>query len=324
MTTMHRAGLLIVCAFACGESTPPVEAMDSSSSDESSSSSSTTDAPEPASSVTTEDMRLDLPTPVAMGCQKIDFLFVIDDSGSMVDEQARLIDGFPGFIADIQEAIAQYDYHMMVVTPDGMLLPDDPTACDATLGAGRIVSGDGSDCGLAGPDRFVSAADDPEELASMFGCLADVGTAGNGHEMPIWAMAQAVTEQSNPGGCNEGFLRDDAILVVTIITDEEDDAMLDSPGDPALWHDVMLSAKYGDPKAIVMLGLIGDTDLDDAVCQPSDGEGHGAEAAPRLRELVDSFPHGQRASVCLDEYASFFNAAIADIGEACTEFEPPG
>ena len=36
-----------------------------------------------------------------MGCQKVDFLFVIDNSGSMEDEQNNLINSFPGFINTI-------------------------------------------------------------------------------------------------------------------------------------------------------------------------------------------------------------------------------
>ncbi len=271
---------------------------------------------------TSDGVRLDVPEPLEIGCQKVDFLFVIDNSGSMSDEQARLIEGFPGFIADIEEAIQQYDYHMMVVTTNTQDVPDG-SECDMQLGAGRVAAADGTDCGLLDVDAQQRYADaDDDELASVFSCVAEVGLEGGGTEMPIWSMAQAVTAQASPGGCNEGFLRDDAILVVTIITDEEDD--VDSPGDPPLWKEVLVSAKHGDATAIVMLGLLGDTDLPDGVCEPFDGQGGGAEGAPRLRSFVESFPHGAWDSVCRSDYAPFFNAAVADIGEACTEFVPPG
>ncbi|MCA9690839.1 MAG: hypothetical protein KC636_14625, partial [Myxococcales bacterium] len=36
------------------------------------------------------------------GCKKVDLLFVIDNSGSMEDEQVNLINSFPGFINQIQ------------------------------------------------------------------------------------------------------------------------------------------------------------------------------------------------------------------------------
>ena len=55
------------------------------------------------------------------------------------------------------------------------------------------------------------------------------------------------------GGCNEGFLRDDAILVVTFITDEEDTG---SAGNPDSWKQTLVDAKGGNEEAIVVLGLV--------------------------------------------------------------------
>ena len=275
----------------------------------------------------------DVPPPVDFSCTKIDFLFVIDDSGSMGDEQERLIDGFPGFLASVESAIAQYDYHMMVVTTGYRPPVGENYSCDETIGAGRIATGDGTECGMFEAEvegeptkRYADAeTTDEDALTDLFSCVADVGVKGSGAELPVWAMAQALTAHTKPGGCNAGFLRDDAILVVTIITDEEDDAMSDSPGDPALWKDVILSAKHGRESDIVMLGLVGDTDLEDGVCDPYDLEaGSGAEGAPRLRELIDSFEYGSWASVCKDDYTPFFTDAVDDIGRACQDFVPAG
>ncbi|MEM6989452.1 MAG: hypothetical protein AAF721_03110 [Myxococcota bacterium] len=266
---------------------------------------------------------LDVPAAMDFACQKIDFLFVIDDSGSMGDEQARLIDGFPGFISGVQEAIEQYDYQMMVVTTGYNYGASDPDDCSTAIGAGRIEADDGEACGVGEAEagqRFTTAQD--EGLTDVFECVADVGTTGFGDERPIWSMAQAITAQSGPNGCNAGFLRDDAILVVTIITDEEDDADENSPGDPALWKEVVVAAKHGDERSVVMLGLLGDTDLPDGDCLPFDQEGNGAEGAPRLREFVDSFEYGSWTSVCADDYTPFFSEAVGDIGAACTDFTP--
>ena len=46
---------------------------------------------------------------------------------------------------------------------------------------------------------------------------------GDGSERPMEAMIAAVSTLNVPGQCNEGFLRKDALLVVTFITDEEED-----------------------------------------------------------------------------------------------------
>ena len=53
------------------------------------------------------------------GCRKVDFLFVIDNSGSMSDEQQHLINSFPTFISTIQAELKEaQDYHIMVVDTD--------------------------------------------------------------------------------------------------------------------------------------------------------------------------------------------------------------
>ena len=53
------------------------------------------------------------------GCQKVDFLFVIDNSGSMLEEQNNLAGSFPSFINSIQSTLdAAQDYHIMVIDTD--------------------------------------------------------------------------------------------------------------------------------------------------------------------------------------------------------------
>jgi len=324
----------ILCTAACDSPSrsEAVAATDSLSDMFDGSESSGGEEPSRESAGELEDpIKLDLPAGIDHACTEIDFLFVIDDSRSMEDEQARLIDGLPGFMAGVEDAIAQYDYHMMVVTTGTVFGPQASQQCETAIGAGRVASADGQPCDLAGQDsgqRFSTEADGG--LADVFSCVGAVGVQGSGSEQPIWSMAQALTTHSLPGGCNEGFLRDDAILVVTIITDEEENegdvpGQVDSPGDPELWREVLTATKHGAEEKVVVLGLLGDTDVDDGVCEPYDSAtGDGAEASPRLREFVESFEYGSWASVCLDDYAPFFNDAVAEIGAACHDFVPEG
>lgn len=51
------------------------------------------------------------------GCEKVDFLFVVDNSISMGDEQTALGLSFPQFIDTIQNEVVG-DYHVMVVDTD--------------------------------------------------------------------------------------------------------------------------------------------------------------------------------------------------------------
>lgn len=294
------------------------------------------------------------------GCRGVDFLFVVDNSGSMADEQANLINSFPGFIATMEQTLSTQaqDFHVMVVDTDAAAGSGDPCAqicfdagnpstfacngipcnaypppatvsgCEADLGAGRIESGTGTVCGIANGRRYMDPAQ--PDLPGAFSCAASVGITGNGAELQMEAMVTAISDtMSNPGTCNEGFLRDDALLVVTFITDEEDDLGTDpfggSVGSPQDWADALIAAKGGDPNAVVVLGLYGDTDQPVPVCSPPDTMGNGAEAGVRLREFVELFgPRGLSGSVCEPDYAPFFAQAVSLIDNACTDWLPPG
>jgi hypothetical protein len=205
-------------------------------------------------------------------------------------------------------------------------MPDEE--CDAILGAGRDDDLMGSDCGLAGGQRYI--VDGQPDLAAAFDCVARPGTGGDGLERQMEAVTSAVGPLNAAGQCNEGFVRDDAVLVVTIVTDEEDDPNdgndpdENSPGNPQDWYDAIVAAKNGDPSAVVVLGLVGDTDVPNAVCQPIE-DVFGAEPAPRLRQFVELFgERGIWASVCSPDYTPFFQEAVGLIDAACDEFEPPG
>jgi hypothetical protein len=278
----------------------------------------------------------------SQGCQKVDFLFVIDSSGSMADEQDNLLASAPGFIAAIEDTLMFDDFHVMVV--DAGNVPG--SGCDGVLGAGRIASADGQDCGLVDGKRYATQAQ--PNLAETFSCMAARGYDGSADEKTMDAMQQSIGSLVEPGECNEGFLRDDAILVVTIISDEEDDSAdatanppLDgscapadsdpnSQNDPPQWRDAVIGAKSGDAAAMVVLALVGDCDIGGS-CPGIELDLFnlntpitGAEPAPRLREFADSFQFGSVGPVCAPDYAPFFQDAVSEIASACEGFIPPG
>lgn len=263
-----------------------------------------------------------LPPLPEKGCKEIDFLFVIDNSDSMDDEQQNLATSFPGFIRVVEEVLQVRDFHIMVVGTGGDREDeDDPTLdpldCEEVQGAGRRLSVDGDDCGIAGGLPYMTNAQ--TDLETTFSCVARLGTNGSAIEEPMDAMLAATGEPLNlPGRCNTGFLRDNAILVVTFITDEED---RNSRARPEDWASLMLERKYGNPDALVMLGLVGDNNLDDGLlggpCRLLDADG-----APRLQSFVNDLS-GVLGSVCAPDYAPFFEAAVSTIDTACDEFVPP-
>jgi hypothetical protein len=274
------------------------------------------------------------------GCEKVDFLFVIDNSGSMGDNQDSLIASFPGFIQSIQTTLTDaQDYHIMVVDTDAQWggecaflcaaffnmcpeIPEYPCGvvpeeCNSTLGAGVVhtMASDAPNvpCDFSTGARYMDSTE--PDLTAAFQCAAKVGSDGDGSERQMGAMVWGLSvDLAQPGGCNEGFVREDAILVVTIITDEEDAA---SNGQPAGWYANVIASKFADANAIVMLGLINDTDAAVPVC-PAD-----SQDPVKLRTFIDMFPNSIRGSVCEGSYNAFFQQAVDLIDTTCDEFIPP-
>ncbi len=278
------------------------------------------------------------------GCTKVDFLFVIDNSASMEDNQAALVASFPGFIAAIKATLsATNDYHVMVVDSDddgrckqpcdqadpmvtkfcaeaeyeACVAPLD--ACDVTRGAGVIhpvgLFASNSVCPFAGDYRYML----PEEpdLEGTFACAARVGTAGNPSERPMNGMTEALSPALNgPGGCNEGFLRDDAILVVTFISD---DPKFEDEGTPQAWYDAVVAAKQGNKDAIVVTGLIPQP-LTGCVGAGVEGDINGAHWEEFIGLWGD---RGIKGSVCQPDYSPFFAEAVGIIDATCDNFMPP-
>ncbi len=289
----------------------------------------------------------------ASGCDKVDFLFVIDNSGSMGDEQENLIANFPQFMETIQTTLDEaQDYHVMVIDTDawvfeicpmfcalppgmiclpapGFVCGSEPLECEDVLGAGvefpRGAAATETDCNFASGKRYMDSSE--PDLAGTFACAAKVGTGSTAlnAERPMEAMVAAVTPSTPAWGCNDGFLRDDAILVVTFITDEDDNVGDGSGGTVEGWRQALISAKKGDPNAIVVLGLFGDNDQPGGVCAPFDPDAsNGAEPSPRLREFTESWgDHGVAGSVCAPSYQQFFVDAVSVIDTTCDAFVPP-
>ena len=285
------------------------------------------------------------------GCTKIDFLFVVDNSGSMGAHQTALVDSFGPFMDTIFATLDAQDYRIMVTDSDadgdisGACEPCTPdsfwcddwcdakadldVACEQALGAGEVApynhQASNEICGVPDGKRYLTSDLDQATIKDLFACMARVGIFGSGAEMPTSAIAEAVTTQNEAGGCNAGFVRDDAILVVTFISDDypvpgtADNAS--TVGTPQEWYDAVVAAKNNKPENVVMLGII---NTEDATCVSGAGDPivHPTE---RFVEFVDLFgERGLTANICSDNYNAFFEQAVGLIDTACDEFEPEG
>ena len=160
----------------------------------------------------------------------LDLLFVIDDSISMADDQAALIAAARASLFP-QLAALPYgppDLHVGVISTDMGTGSDLVTAtCQGAGDDGALlVPPDGACAGLT--DRFLSDVREPDgsrrrnytgTLEDAFSCLAALGAGGCGFEQPLASLRRAVDPYNL---ANSGFLRPDALLLVVILSDEDD------------------------------------------------------------------------------------------------------
>jgi len=174
----------------------------------------------------------------------VDILFMVDNSGSMADEQALLAASFQSFI-DVLSANPDNDYKLAVITTDAGDLGFPQTEAPDELefdglvtnryAAGPYFENNGSDFMTAcvghqvpgvphgcfrGPDpakRIITSAMPAAEQVTAFQANVKVGSCGSGVEQglitPLIALGRA---------CNQGFIRPEANLVIVMVSDEED------------------------------------------------------------------------------------------------------
>jgi hypothetical protein len=159
----------------------------------------------------------------------LDLLFVIDNSGSMGEEQASLRANFPKFI-DVLNTIqgGLPNVHIAVINSDMGTL-NGPQIGSPNQGGCAGMGNDGVMRELPGQPnvRYISDVKDDVtqmrtknyngNLSDVFSSLAEVGTQGCGFESHLGAMRRSLDNQANTG-----FLRPDAYLAVIIIADEDD------------------------------------------------------------------------------------------------------
>ena len=163
---------------------------------------------------------------------KADILFVIDDTRTMCEEQAGLRAGATGFL-DGLTASGTVDFHLGVITTtmstdESGRLQNVPNPIPNDMDC-AVALPPPQDCttGLQNPLPKVLTAVTPD-LARTFRCIASVGIDGSGWEAPLAAVERALTAPLVDTD-NAGFLRDDALLAVVLIGDEDDCSVCDDP-----------------------------------------------------------------------------------------------
>ena len=144
---------------------------------------------------------------VQAAAPSVDLLWVVDNTASMAREQASLAGAFESFVAALDDE--EVAYQLGVVTTD---VSDDQAG--VLQGIPWIVT----------PDH--------EDPVGAFSQAVQVGTDGAAPESGFGAAWLALTEP-NLSGSNRGFRRDDALLHVVVVSDNDDgseDVLGDEPG----------------------------------------------------------------------------------------------
>ncbi|MBL8613444.1 MAG: VWA domain-containing protein [Myxococcales bacterium] len=268
-------------------------------------------------------------------CQKMDFVFVVDDSGSMGEEQSNLASNFPSFVKVLDEyktkSGAKLDYRIAVTTtgrdvaytikPPIAGFPPMNQSEKGDNGAFRNTKS----CNVT--RRWIERTD--TKPADTFACLAKVGTKGPSVEMPLESLKLALNDRV-ADGTNAGFLRDDALLAVVILSDEDDCSRKDNNfeieddscdkvaqvpvADYASMLDTVAKGKGRWATAVIAGAGPGK-------CTSSFGD---AIEATRLRSFVGlAGKNGTFSSICEGDLTKSLKQALETFDGACKSFPGP-
>jgi hypothetical protein len=162
----------------------------------------------------------------------VDLLFVIDDSGSMRDEQESLRREIPQLVRGLTSPPLGDDGQPLWNAAESLQIaivttnlgtngvPEDPSRVGSACSANANLGDDGAL--LACPGGSISQwtpGDDVDAFVDGIGRCADVGTDGCGLEQPLLAGVKALE--------TAGFPREGALLGVVVLSDEEDCSLAD-------------------------------------------------------------------------------------------------
>ena len=177
-----------------------------------------------------------LPSP---DIDQLDLLLVIDNSMTMMEEQSalaqahalpRLLERLASGNWDVNPAPDFHpvpDLHVAVVSTDlGLEGISDIERCPGLGDDGLFLSA----CSNDSPFATTSEAGSISALAMDAVCRSQVGVDGCTFEQPLEAALRALAPAPDGHGddANQGFLREKSLLVVLLLTDEEDCSMQDT------------------------------------------------------------------------------------------------
>ncbi|MCP4680107.1 MAG: hypothetical protein GY854_32360 [Deltaproteobacteria bacterium] len=242
-------------------------------------------------------------------CRIVDVVIAVDGSGSMQEEQDAIRNTvFPAFAESLLQISDGLD-DFRIATIDACPKP-----------ASFHTRGNGSECNFTGGNVWIESSS--PNINDEFACVGDIFlgdincTGKNDDEQPASAAAASL-EPPVLNGANAGFLRDDALLVVIAITDEDEQPLPNGTAQQVF--DRLVAVKGGDPKRMVFLGIGGGNGGCD------NGAYGSADEATKLRNITSLFEATQRGvwwDLCQGNLEDGLEAAFQVIEQACDELGP--
>jgi hypothetical protein len=165
----------------------------------------------------------DSQTPQVSG--QADILFVIDNSGSMSEEQQMLANNFQTFISGLTASSNTFNYRIGITSTDfagttGVSFSRTQAYSSfLNFGPGGLISK------LLSPasstPKYLTSDMDPDFVRSQFVASANLGTGGSGYENGIETFRRFLT-LTTPGRVNSDFMRDDNTRLDVILISDED------------------------------------------------------------------------------------------------------
>ncbi|HWM84767.1 MAG TPA: hypothetical protein VNO33_02990 [Kofleriaceae bacterium] len=252
-------------------------------------------------------------------CKHLDLLFTVDPSGSMTEEmEAMGSEIFPAFasaLLDISMGLDDYQ----VGTVDACPVP-------ATL----HTRGQGGECNFTSGEPWILGTPErePADVTGEFSCVGNMWiepgmshTCNTENDQDEQVMSASIAALTPPfvDQENAGFLRDDAVLVVIAVTDEDEELISGRATAEDFYNDLV--AIKGDVKDMVFLGIGGG--VPDG-CQDDPGGSYGtALPAQMLYDVTNLFIAQERGvwwDLCQGELQDGLAEALEVIEQACDDF----
>lgn len=247
--------------------------------------------------------------------QEVDVLFVVDNSGSMGDEQDNLARNVNNFIQSAQQWNTSYRLALISTdvendegrfrsdprwvtptTPNGLQKFADSVKKIGDNGGATEEGLEAAHLALSLPNTFLMK----DNMGNQVSCQSDGSCNGAGcHADPDDAGGARYC-----GGANWGFLRESASLEIVIISDEPDQ----SPAELSFYVDFFKNIKgFANESLLHVHAIVGTDGTNAAQCESNFG---GAAAGTGYVDVVKE-TGGIQASICSSDYGGILN----DIGD---------